>query len=45
MKRILLVASLFVIAGLATAGIAINHNNPAPNMFNPAPPCTPTNCQ
>jgi hypothetical protein len=44
MKRLLVIASLFLIAGLATAGMAINHNNPVPNMNNPVPPCIPTGC-
>jgi hypothetical protein len=45
MKRLLVITSLVLIAGLATAGMAINHKNPVPNMDNPAPPCLPNNCQ
>ena len=44
MKRLMVIASLFVIAGIASAGIVINHNNPVPNMNNPMPPCLPAGC-
>jgi hypothetical protein len=45
MKRVLVIASLFVIAGIAGAGVVINHGNPVPNLNNPMPPCTPTDCK
>jgi len=45
MKRLMLIASVFVIAGLATAGLVRNHNNPVPNGLNPVPPCIPTGCK
>ena len=44
MKRLMLIASIFVIAGIATAGVVINQNNPVPMPNNPMPPCLPHGC-
>jgi len=44
MKRLLAVASLLVIAGIAAAGMVVNQHNPTPVMNNPVPPCLPHGC-
>ncbi len=45
MKKLLLIASLFMIAGLATGGMVVNQYNPLPSQNNPVPPCLPTGCK
>ena len=44
MKKLMLIASLFIV-GIATAGMIVNRHNPLPHAYNPMPPCMRTNCQ